>query len=117
PADYGATHLAGKEATFDIKVKEVAKATEQELNDETAKKLGIESLERLREIVREQIESQYGQITRQKVKRQILDALDNDYQFETPQKLVDAEFNNIWQQINFDLQQAGRTFEDEETTE
>ncbi|EEX87320.1 MULTISPECIES: trigger factor [Brucella] len=117
PAEYGAAHLAGKEATFDIKVKEVAKPNELVLDDETAKKLGIESLERLRQVVREQIESQYGQITRQKVKRQILDALDGDYQFETPQKLVDAEFNNIWQQINFDLQQAGRTFEDEETTE
>ncbi len=117
PEDYGAAHLAGKEATFDITVKEVAKAGELELNDETAKKLGIETLERLRQVVREQIESQYGQITRQKVKRQILDSLDGDYQFETPQKLVDAEFNNIWQQINFDLQQAGRTFEDEETTE
>ncbi|MCM3337012.1 hypothetical protein M3605_22320, partial [Bacillus subtilis] len=112
-----AAHLAGKEATFDITVKEVAKPNELVLDDETAKKLGIESLERLRQVVREQIESQYGQITRQKVKRQILDALDGDYQFATPQKLVDAEFNNIWQQINFDLQQAGRTFEDEETTE
>jgi trigger factor len=117
PAEYGATHLAGKDATFDITVKEVAKPGELELNDETAKKLGIETIERLREVVREQIESQYGNITRQKVKRQILDALDGDYQFESPEKLVNAEFNNIWQQINFDLQQAGRTFEDEETTE
>lgn len=117
PADYGAAHLAGKDATFDITVKEVAKPGELELNDETAKKLGIETIARLREVVREQLESQYGSITRQKVKRQILDALDGDYQFESPEKLVNAEFNNIWQQINFDLQQAGRTFEDEDTTE
>ncbi|WP_439272409.1 trigger factor [Pseudochrobactrum sp. HB0163] len=117
PENYGAEHLAGKEATFDITVKEVAKPGELELNDDVAKKLGIETLDRLRTVVREQIESQYGQITRQKVKRQILDGLDAEYQFETPERLVNAEFNNIWQQINFDLQQAGKTFEDEDTTE
>jgi len=117
PENYGAEHLAGKEATFDITVKEVAKPGELELNDETAKKLGIETMDRLRQVIREQIESQYGSFTRQKVKRQILDALDGQYQFEAPQKLVDAEFNNIWAQINNDLQEAGRTFEDEETTE
>lgn len=117
PAEYGAANLAGKEATFDITVKEVAKAGELELNDETAKKLGIETMDRLRQLIREQIESQYGSTTRQKVKRQILDVLDGQYQFEAPQKLVDAEFNNIWAQINNDLQEAGRTFADEETTE
>ncbi|WP_199194828.1 trigger factor [Phyllobacterium phragmitis] len=117
PENYGAEKLAGKEATFDITVKEVAKPGELELNDETAKQLGIESMDRLREVIREQIESQYGSFTRQKVKRQILDALDGEYQFEAPQKLVDAEFNNIWAQINNDLQEAGRTFKDEDTTE
>jgi len=117
PEDYGAAHLAGKEATFDIKVKEVAKPDELKIDDEAAKKLGLESLARLREVVCEQIESQYGSVTRQKVKRQILDALDKDYQFETPEQLVEVEFNNIWNQINAELKQAGRTFEDEEMTE
>jgi len=117
PADYGAAHLAGKEAVFDVTVKEVAKPGELELNDETAKSLGIESLERLREVVKGQIESQYGQMTRQKVKRELLDALDASYKFEAPSKLVDAEFNNIWNQVNRDLEAAGRTFADEDTTE
>ena len=71
----------------------------------------------LREIVRGQIESQYGQMTRQKLKRQILDALDADHQFESPSKLVDAEFENIWRQINQELSDNGKTFEDEGTTE
>lgn len=117
PEDYGAAHLAGKEATFDIKVKEVASPDALKIDDEAAKKLGLESLARLREVVCEQIESQYGSVTRQKVKRQILDALDKDYQFETPEQLVEVEFNNIWNQINAELKQAGRTFEDEEMTE
>ena len=56
-------------------------------------------------------------MTRQKVKRQILDQLDELYQFDTPQRLVDAEFDNIWRQINTDLEQAGKTFADEDTTE
>ncbi len=117
PEDYGAAHLAGKEAVFDVTVKEVAAPGELELNDETAKALGLESLDRLREIVKGQLENQYGSMTRQKVKRQLLDQLDAAYTFEAPSKLVDAEFNNIWSQVNRDLEAAGRTFADEETTE
>ncbi|MGE0282382.1 MAG: trigger factor [Rhizobiaceae bacterium] len=117
PENYSGVHLAGKEATFDITVKGVEKPGELEINDETAKSLGLESLDKLREIVRSQIESQFGSITRQKVKRQLLDQLDEAYKIETPSKLVEAEFSNIWQQVNRDLELAGRTFEDEETTE
>jgi trigger factor len=117
PEDYGAAQLAGKEAVFDVTVKDVAEPGELELNDETAKALGLESLERLREIVKGQLENQYGSMTRQKVKRQLLDQLDSAYSFEAPSKLVDAEFDNIWSQVNRDLETAGRTFADEETTE
>ncbi|MCV3243530.1 trigger factor [Mesorhizobium sp. ZC-5] len=117
PETYQATHLAGKDATFDVKVKEVSKPDSTEINDEVAKKLGLESADRLREIIRGQIESQFGQMTRQKVKRELLDALDGSYSFEAPSNLVDAEFNNIWSQVNRDLEAAGRSFADEETTE
>jgi trigger factor len=117
PENYGAAHLAGKEATFDITVNAVAAAEKLVIDDELAKKLGIESVERLREVIRQQIESQYGAQTRQKVKRQLLDALDAAHQFESPSKLVDAEFNNIWLQITRELESAGKTFADEETTE
>lgn len=117
PAEYPAANLAGKEATFDITVKDVAAAAEVEINDDLATKLGLESADKLKEVVRGQIESQYGSMTRQKVKRQILDQLDELYQFDTPQRLVDAEFDNIWRQINTDLEQAGKMFADEDTTE
>ena len=117
PADYPAANLAGKEANFDITVKEVAAAAAVEINDELAEKLGLESAEKLKEIVKGQIESQYGNVTRQKVKRQILDQLDEMYKFDTPSRLVDAEFENIWRQINTDLAQSGKTFADEDTTE
>ncbi|APO74640.1 trigger factor [Rhizobium etli 8C-3] len=117
PADYPAKNLAGKQATFDVVVKDVAAPVDVEINDELAKKLGLESADRLKEIVRGQIESQYGSLTRQKVKRQILDQLDEMYKFETPKSLVEAEYNGIWSQVNNDLAQSGKTFEDEDTTE
>ncbi len=117
PADYPAANLAGKDATFDIKVKEIAAPGAVEINDELASKLGLESADKLKEAVRGQIEGQFSSFTRQKVKRQILDQLDGLYKFETPSRLVDAEFENIWRQISTDLDQSGKTFEDEGTTE
>jgi trigger factor len=117
PDDYGAAHLAGKAAEFTVKVKEVAKPNELKLDDDLAKNLGLESLERLHEIVKSQIESQFGALTRQKVKRELLDRLDETYKFEAPSKLVDAEFENIWRQVTNELEQTGKTFADEDTTE
>jgi trigger factor len=117
PEDYGAAHLAGKAAEFAVKVKEVAKPNELKLDDDLAKNLGLESLERLHEIVKSQIESQFGSLTRQKVKRELLDRLDETYKFEAPSKLVDAEFENIWRQVTAELEQTGKTFADEDTTE
>ncbi|MEM7300481.1 MAG: trigger factor [Pseudomonadota bacterium] len=117
PEDYGAAELAGKEAEFDVSIAAVESAGDLEIDDETAKQLGLESLEKLKEIVRGQIESQYGSHTRQKVKRQLLDALDEKHDFELPEKLVAQEFDNIWNQITNDLEEAGKSFEDEETTE
>jgi len=117
PDPYQATELAGKEATFDVTVKEVAAPGDTAIDDDFAKSLGIESLDRLKEIVRGQIESQYGNQTRQKVKRQLLDQLDARYSFELPPSLVDAEFDNIWRQVQTDLQVSGKTFADEDTTE
>ncbi len=117
PEDYGAAHLAGKAAEFAVKVKEVAKPNELKLDDELAKNLGLESLERLHDLVKSQIESQFGSLTRQKVKRELLDRLDESYKFEAPSKLVDAEFENIWRQVTNELEQTGKTFADEDTTE
>lgn len=117
PDDYQAAHLAGKNAEFDVKVTLVEKPADLEINDELATKLGLESADKLREVVRDQLESQYGSVTRQKVKRQLLDALDESYSFELPQRLTDQEFENIWTQVTRDLENAGKSFEDEDTTE
>ncbi|MBO0905634.1 trigger factor [Jiella sonneratiae] len=117
PDDYGAEHLAGKAASFDVTVKAVQAPADTAIDDEMAKKLGLESLDKLKEIVRDQIQSQYGMATRQKVKRQLLDALDKEYDFALPEKLVEAEFTNIWNQVQRELTENNKTFEDEDTTE
>ncbi|SON56031.1 Trigger factor [Hartmannibacter diazotrophicus] len=117
PEDYPAPDLKGKAATFDIEVFEVAAPNEMVLDDAFAATLGIESIDKLKELIRDQIQSQYGAQTRQKVKRQLLDALDGLYSFDLPPTLVQQEFDIIWQQVSQDMQNAGKTFEDEDTTE
>jgi trigger factor len=117
PDQYPAPNLAGKAATFDITVKEVAEPGELKLDDEFAKRLGLESIEKLRETVKQQVESEYGQATRQKVKRQLLDQLDTLHSFPLPENLVGQEFENIWRQVTHDIEHHGRSFEQEGTTE
>jgi trigger factor len=117
PPDYAAAKLAGKEATFDIEVKAVAAGDEVKIDDELAKRLGLESLDSLRDTIRKQLQAQYAQAIRQRVKRQILDQLDAGHSIELPQRLVDQEFDTIWRQILGELANSGRTFEDEDTTE
>jgi trigger factor len=118
PENYpAAPQLAGKTATFDVEVKEVGAPEELQLDDEFAKRLGLESIERLRETVKKQVESEYGGATRQRVKRQMLDQLDAMHSFPLPDNLVEQEFQNIWRQVTHDIEHHGRSFEQEGTTE
>jgi len=117
PEAYGAAHLAGKEAEFDIVVKEVSKPGNLVIDDEFAKSLGLDSLDKLKEIIKSQIEGQYAGASRQKVKRQLLDQLDEKYNFDLPPSMLAQEFEGIWAQVTRDLTEAKKTFEDEDTTE
>jgi trigger factor len=117
PENYGAPKLASKPATFDIKVKEVAGPDELKIDDDLAKKLGLESLEKLRGLIKQQIQNQYGNTSRLRVKRQLLDQLDEMHKFALPPTMVDREFESIWREVNADLNQSGKTFADENTTE
>jgi trigger factor len=117
PDTYPVEKLKGKPASFDVKVKEVAKPTRPAMDDEFAKSLGTESLAQLRELVGVQIKREYDQASRSKLKRELLDALDKAHSFELPPSLVDAEFEAIWQQVTRQLQQANRTLADEGKTE
>ncbi len=99
PAEYGAKDLAGKDATFDITAKSLAVAKRPEIDEAFAKTLGVESLEDLRKTITTQIEREYAQMTRMKLKRALLDALSARADFTAPETLVEAEFAEIWRQV------------------
>jgi trigger factor len=99
PADYQAAHLAGQEATFDITVKAVKTETETTLDEEFAKSLGLDSLDKLREIMKAQLEQQTAGLTRTQMKRSLLDQLAAGHSFEVPATMVEAEFQQIWAQL------------------
>ena len=99
PEDYGAKELAGKEAEFEITAKELAVAEVPTLDDELAKSMGLESFEDLKAKVAEQIGREFEQLSRIKMKRGLLDALAERAQFDAPVSLVDAEFAEIWRQV------------------
>ncbi|MEO0031172.1 MAG: hypothetical protein RIS94_930 [Pseudomonadota bacterium] len=111
PEDYPAENLKGKEATFDITVKAVKNPGDFTLNDEFAKALGLESLEQLQTLIRGQLEQETAGLTRTQMKRQLLDVLAAGHDFAVPPSMVDAEFEQIWQQLT---QEAGREENPEE---
>jgi trigger factor len=117
PENYPAPALAGKDATFAVTAKTVEAPGEVALNDDFAKSLGLDSLSKLRDALRERIERDHAAASRQKLKRSMLDQLDEHHKFEPPPSLVEQEFNNVWSAIENDLKQQGRTFADEGTTE
>jgi trigger factor len=117
PQTYPTAHLAGKNAEFDVTAKVVEAPQPITLNDEFAKSVGLESLAKLREMVKERIVREHGAMSRQKVKRKLLDELDAKHKFTPPPSLVEDEFTNVWKTIQDDLQARKRTFEEEGTTE
>ena len=117
PQSYPAAHLAGKNAEFDVTVKSIETPQAVEVNDEFAKSLGLESLAKLREMVKERLGQEHKAMSRQKVKRRLLDELDAKHKFTPPPSLVEDEFTNVWKTIVDDLETRQRTFEQEDTTE
>jgi trigger factor len=102
PKNYRDKQLAGKDVTFDVTVKAVKVETETQIDDDFAKSLGLESLEKLRELVRGQLERERASLTRTQMKRQLLDQLAAGHSFEVPASMVEAEFQQIWAQLEQD---------------
>jgi trigger factor len=117
PDDYGQQTLAGKAATFDVTILHVEQPRAGELDDDFAKQFGMDNVAALRDTIKGQMQQALASMSRQHVKRQILDALDEGHKFTVPEQLVDAEFNQIWQQVTHEIEHHGRSFEDEGTTE
>jgi trigger factor len=99
PDEYQAENLAGKEATFDITVKAVKVESETTLDEDFAKSLGLDSLDKLKEIMKAQLEQQTAGLTRTQMKRALLDQLAAGHSFEVPGTMVEAEFEQIWAQL------------------
>jgi len=117
PDDYRAAAVAGKDATFAVTVKAVEAPGAVTIDDDFAKTLGLESLTKLKDAVKERIAREHTMASRQKLKRALLDQLDERHKFEPPPSLVEQEFGSVWSQIENDLKQQNRTFADEGTTE
>ena len=117
PENYQAAHLAGKDAQFDVTVKEVASPRTPEANDDFAKSLGLDSIAKLKDALKERISKDYSDASRNRAKRALLDALDAAHKFELPPSLVDNEFQAVWKEVTQHLEQAKKTFEDEGSTE
>ena len=121
PEDYGAEHLAGKEATFDCTIKAVKAPAEATIDDELAKQFGAEDLAALKTQITERLEAEYAQASRAVLKRGLLDALDEKTSFDLPPSLVEAESKQIahqlWHDAQEDVDQNDHNHEEIATTE
>jgi trigger factor len=117
PKNYGSEKLAGQAAEFETSASLVEAPQETVIDDEFAKTLGLESLDKLKEAARERLASEFAGATRQRVKRTLLDRLDETHRFEAPPSLVAEEFDQMWKSIQSEMESGGKTFADENTTE
>ena len=117
PADYGVATLAGKDAEFEVEVKEVRAPVSKPVDDEFAKTLGMTDLDALKEAVKGQLTSRYEAMSRFKLKRALLDQLDTKHTFDLPPRMVDAEFEGIWTQVQSENEKQGPSEEDKGKSE
>lgn len=117
PDAYPVADLKGKAAVFDVTVKKVERPVTPAIDEEFAKGLGVESLDKLKEIVSRQISSELDGVARMKMKRELLDELEKRHTFELPPSLVAREFEGIWRQLNRNLEGQGKSLADEEKSE
>jgi trigger factor len=117
PENYLSKELAGKEASFEVTAKSIAAPGNVTIDDAFAKSLGMDSLDNLREALRDRTTREHAAESRRKIKRKLLDALDERHKFELPPTLVEEEFENVWRTVTSDLEAQKKTFADENTTE
>jgi trigger factor len=117
PEHYQAENLAGKDAEFVVTAKSIEAPGAVTIDDAFARSLGLESLEKLREAVKDRIVREHQGMSRQKIKRGLLDELDKLHKFEPPPTLVEEEFDRVWKSVLQEMETEKKTFEDENTTE
>ena len=117
PAEYGNKELAGQPATFDLKATKLEQPKPMPIDDALAEKLGFENLEKLRELIAQQIQREYNQMSRMRIKRDLLDNLANSASFMVPESMVEGEFASIWQRVESDLKAGKGDDEDKDKDE
>jgi trigger factor len=117
PKNYANSTLAGQPAEFETTANLVEAPQAVDINDEFAKTLGLESLDKLRQAMRDRLAAEFAGATRQRVKRTLLDRLDESHKFEAPPSLVEEEFKLMWSSVKAEMESSGKTFADESTTE
>lgn len=117
PADYPEAKLAGKDAVFAVAVKDVKAPDELKIDDDLAKRMGLESLGVLKDRVRDQVKTDFARASRLHLKRRVLDALDEKHSFAVPPAMLENEFNGIWNAVQQELQREGKTAADEGKSE
>jgi trigger factor len=117
PQHYGKETLAGKDAEFVVTAKSIETPGAVTVDDEFAKSLGLESLAKLREAVKDRIAREHVGTSRQKLKRALLDELDARHKFEPPPSLVEEEFDRVWKSVLSEMETEKKSFADENTTE
>jgi trigger factor len=117
PKNYASEKLAGQPAEFETTATLISAPQDATIDDEFAKALGLESLDKLKQAARERLVAEFAVTTRQRVKRMLLDRLDETHRFEAPPSLIEEEFNLMWTSIKAEMESRGKTFADEDTTE
>ncbi len=117
PAEYGSADLAGKDAVFAVTVKAIKVATDSAIDDSLAEKLGMENLEALKTAIREQVEGEYSGLSRQRLKRELLDLLAEKHDFTVPEGMIDMEFESIWSELTGEMERREKSFDDGEQSE
>jgi trigger factor len=117
PKNYASEKLAGQPAEFETTATLIEAPEDTPIDDAFAKSLGIESLDKLKEAARLRLSTEFAGATRQRVKRLLLDRLDDTHRFDAPPSLVEEEFKLMWNSIKAEMESTGKTFADEGTTE
>ncbi|WP_051908305.1 trigger factor [Candidatus Odyssella acanthamoebae] len=116
PEDFSNKAVAGKDLKLELKVGKIEEPAKVELNDELAKEFGCENVDDFKKRVRETMEREYVNLSRMRLKRHLLDALNTEYTFDLPETMVENEFNAIWTRLQQELEQARQngTLEDDD---
>lgn len=111
PADYGRAEFASKAARFDVTVKELRERAPATIDDEFAKRFNHDTMDAMRADIRERLSQDYKNLSRMRLKRNLLDSLANSYSFPVPKGMVDQEFELIWNQLKADVERSKTTYE------